>query len=71
MDHGEQHDGTSCGIILPNTIAADIFGDEIWEQKHAAGARANCFIRLMHSPAIRKSVRCRSFLHIISLLNVF
>ncbi|KAJ6587364.1 hypothetical protein B0H10DRAFT_2234035 [Mycena sp. CBHHK59/15] len=54
MDHGEQRDTTSCGIVAPNTIAVDIFSDEIWEQEHAAGARANCFIRLTHSPAIRK-----------------
>ncbi|KAJ7433925.1 hypothetical protein B0H11DRAFT_1758325 [Mycena galericulata] len=46
MDHGEQRDTSSCGIITPNTIAADIFCDEIWEQEHAAGARANCFIHL-------------------------
>ncbi|KAJ6548850.1 hypothetical protein B0H19DRAFT_1074654 [Mycena capillaripes] len=25
---------------------ADIFGEALWEQKHAAGARATCFIRL-------------------------
>ncbi|KAJ6615754.1 hypothetical protein B0H10DRAFT_2220087 [Mycena sp. CBHHK59/15] len=53
MDHGEQKDTSSCGIITPNTIAGDIFGDKIWEQQHAAGARANCFIHLVHSPAIR------------------
>ncbi|KAF7364532.1 hypothetical protein MVEN_00322200 [Mycena venus] len=53
MDHGDQRDTTSCGVITLNIIAADIFNEEIWEQEHAAGARANCFIRLAHSPAIR------------------
>ncbi|KAJ7039794.1 hypothetical protein C8F04DRAFT_949367, partial [Mycena alexandri] len=61
MDHGDQKDSTSCGIIAPNTIAADIFGEKIWEQQHAAGARASSFIRLAHSPAIRTEVSWESY----------
>ncbi|KAK7016696.1 hypothetical protein R3P38DRAFT_3567347 [Favolaschia claudopus] len=49
----DQRDTTSCGVVTPNTIAVEIFGEEVWEQAHAAAARANCFIRLAHSPAIR------------------
>ncbi|KAJ7661512.1 hypothetical protein DFH06DRAFT_1089007 [Mycena polygramma] len=56
MDHGEQKDTTSCTIIVANTIAADIFSEEIWQQEHAAGARADCFLRLTHSPAIRQHI---------------
>ncbi|KAK6988809.1 hypothetical protein R3P38DRAFT_3228414 [Favolaschia claudopus] len=40
-------------LVTPNTIAVEISGEEAWEQAHAAAARANCFIRLAHSPAIR------------------
>ncbi|KAJ6552531.1 hypothetical protein B0H10DRAFT_1968386 [Mycena sp. CBHHK59/15] len=53
LDHGDQKDITSCSIACRNTIAAAALCEEIWEQEHAAGARANCFMRLVHSAAIR------------------
>ncbi|KAJ6522433.1 hypothetical protein DFH09DRAFT_1421922 [Mycena vulgaris] len=54
LEHGDQKDGSSCSIITGNIVAVDVFGDEVWTQDHAAGARANCFMRLIGSPAIRK-----------------
>ncbi|KAJ7488492.1 hypothetical protein B0H11DRAFT_2406543, partial [Mycena galericulata] len=56
LEHGDQKDGTSCGIICRNTIAVNVFGETLWDQKHAAGARAACFVRLVRSEAIRKMV---------------
>ncbi|KAJ7504710.1 hypothetical protein B0H11DRAFT_1709383 [Mycena galericulata] len=49
LEHGDQKDGTSCGIICRNTIAVNVFGETLWDQKHAAGARAACFVRLVRN----------------------
>lgn len=56
LEHGDQQDGSSCSIVCRSTIAANVFGEKTWEQKHAAGARATCFIRLVRSAAIREMV---------------
>ncbi|KAJ6556704.1 hypothetical protein B0H10DRAFT_2201541 [Mycena sp. CBHHK59/15] len=54
LEHGDQKDTSSCSVVCRNTIAMNVFGEALWEQKHAAGARATCFIRLVRSAAIRK-----------------
>ncbi|KAJ6632173.1 hypothetical protein B0H10DRAFT_2206574 [Mycena sp. CBHHK59/15] len=54
LEHGDQKDSSSCSIITGNIVAVDVFGDAVWAQEHAAGAHANCFMRLIGSPAIRK-----------------
>ncbi|KAJ6533907.1 hypothetical protein DFH09DRAFT_865390, partial [Mycena vulgaris] len=54
LEQGDQQDTTSCSILTRSTIAASIFGEALWEQKHAAGARATCFIRLIRRAATRK-----------------
>ncbi|KAJ6608849.1 hypothetical protein B0H10DRAFT_2438833 [Mycena sp. CBHHK59/15] len=54
LEHGDQLDSSSCSIITGNTVAVDVFGDVLWSQEHAAAAHANCFMRLIGSPAIRK-----------------
>ncbi|KAJ7101505.1 hypothetical protein B0H15DRAFT_769608 [Mycena belliarum] len=61
LEHGDQKDATSCGVLCRNTVAANVFGEEVWEQRHAAGARAACFIRLVRSAAIRELVRDHNF----------
>ncbi|KAJ6618077.1 hypothetical protein B0H10DRAFT_2379381 [Mycena sp. CBHHK59/15] len=47
LEHGDQKDTSSCSVVCRNTIAMNVFGEALWEQKHAAGARATCFIRLL------------------------
>ncbi|KAJ7659817.1 hypothetical protein DFH06DRAFT_1326842 [Mycena polygramma] len=56
LEHGEQRDSSSCAVVTRNTIAAGGLGEAVWEQEHAAGARATCFVRLVGSAAIRKMV---------------
>lgn len=44
MEHGVQEDDTfSCGIVTYNTIAHDIFGDELWTIKTRKRIRIDCF----------------------------
>ncbi|KAJ7865909.1 hypothetical protein B0H14DRAFT_3595961 [Mycena olivaceomarginata] len=54
LEHGDQRDSSSCAVVARNTVAAGVFGEALWEQEHAAGARATCFIRLVRSAAIRE-----------------
>jgi hypothetical protein len=30
IEHGLQADGTECGIITPNTVAQEVFHDDLW-----------------------------------------
>ncbi|KAJ6582739.1 hypothetical protein B0H10DRAFT_2235205, partial [Mycena sp. CBHHK59/15] len=54
LEHGDQRDTSSCSIVTRSMIAGGVFGEALWEQKHAATAQATCFIRLVRSAAIRK-----------------
>ncbi|KAK6984674.1 hypothetical protein R3P38DRAFT_2806295 [Favolaschia claudopus] len=42
------------GTVTRNTVAVNVFGEEVWEQKYAAAARVTTFIRLVRSGAIRR-----------------
>ncbi|KAK6972282.1 hypothetical protein R3P38DRAFT_3189701 [Favolaschia claudopus] len=52
-------------------MAVEISGEEVWEQAHAAAARANCFIRLAHSPAIRVKVNSSFSYELATLSGVY
>ncbi|KAJ7727802.1 hypothetical protein DFH07DRAFT_970018 [Mycena maculata] len=54
LEHGDQQDGSSCSIVTRNIIAANVFGEVLWDQKHAAGERATGFVHLVRSTAIRR-----------------
>ncbi|KAJ7783921.1 hypothetical protein DFH07DRAFT_727673 [Mycena maculata] len=56
LEHGDQQDGSSCSILTRNTIATNVFGEVLWDQKHAAGERATGFRRLVRGAAIRRMV---------------
>lgn len=43
LDHSKQPDGFSCGIIAPNTIAYNVFGDILWNVSRRALERAQWF----------------------------
>ncbi|KAJ7691884.1 hypothetical protein B0H17DRAFT_1133424 [Mycena rosella] len=54
LEHGDQRDTSSCSVITCNTIAVNALGEVLWEQKHAAGAWATCFIHLVCHATILK-----------------
>ena len=46
LEHGNQDDWFSCGMLLPNTISHAVFGDDIWVQHDAALDRIRWFLKL-------------------------
>ena len=43
MAHGLQSDTFSCGIVSYNTIAHDLFGDELWTSSNSRRFRIEAF----------------------------
>ena len=46
LEHGLQDDYTSCGILTSNTVAHDVFGDEIWTCENKFLERVKWFVIL-------------------------
>lgn len=46
LEHGRQDDYTSCGILASNTVAHDVFGDEIWTCEKKFLERVKWFVIL-------------------------
>src|SRR6266498_679155 len=46
LEHGLQDDGISCGIVVANTTAHDIFNDKLWMAEHKAVERVQWFMML-------------------------
>lgn len=49
LGHGNQEDGTDCGILAANTAAHDIFGDKLWTVGQKMLQRAQWFVKLSTS----------------------
>jgi hypothetical protein len=47
LRHGVQNDWFSCGVILPNTIAHNVFDDNIWIPRNAVLDRVNWFLKFV------------------------
>ena len=45
LRHGIQNDWFSCGVILSNTIAHNVFNDDIWIPRNAVLDRVNWFLK--------------------------
>lgn len=49
MIHGVQKDSYNCGIIAPNTVEVQVFGDPVWTESNQVLERVKWFIRLAKS----------------------
>ncbi|KIJ10894.1 hypothetical protein PAXINDRAFT_157495 [Paxillus involutus ATCC 200175] len=47
LEHGNQQDCYSCGIVTANTIAHAMFGDPLWQPEGRSKARAEWFVMLV------------------------
>jgi hypothetical protein len=59
LRHGVQNDWFSCGVVLPNTIAHNVFGDQIWIPRRAVLDRVNWFLKLVKGVADKEDVNNR------------
>jgi len=49
MVHGIQNDWFSYGVVLPNTIAHDVFGDGLWILRRAISDRVDWFLTFVNN----------------------
>ena len=54
LRHGVQNNWFSCGVILPNTIAHNVFSDHIWIPRRAVLDRVNWFLKLVKEVKAQK-----------------
>lgn len=47
LEHGEQDNGFDCGICCNNTVAHDVFGDELWIPRLVSQSRVRWFLKLL------------------------
>ena len=56
LEHGIQTDWFSCGVILPNTISRNVFGDSVWIPRRAVSDRIEWFLKLVNGAKAQRNV---------------